>query len=132
MNYSIDFQIVAYLYIIGYPISLILLHKFHKNLGMDYNQPKTYVDYDDWDNNAQAFAAFSIAWPVFWILTLFMFLIKKVLSLSSFIEGEIQELNQEKPILSFNDKLKQDNKQLQDNLNKIRLENDELRKKLKL
>jgi hypothetical protein len=61
-----------------------------------------------------------------------MFLIKKVLSLSSFIEGEIQELNQEKPILSFNDKLKQDNKQLQDNLNKIRLENDELRKKLKL
>lgn len=102
------------------------MHKFHKELGMDYNQPKTYVNHDDWDNNAQAFAGISVGWPIFWLFTVFMFIIKKVVKFSAWIECYFNETN---PIL---DKLKEDNQQLQDNLNKIKLENAELRKNLKL
>ena len=112
------------MYFIGYAISVILMHKFHKELDLDYNKPKTYVDCDDWDNNAQAFAGISVAWPLFWGLTLIIFIIKKVVGFSASVERYFNKTN---PYL---DKLKEDNKQLQDSLNKIRQENEELRKNL--
>lgn len=113
------------IYIVGYLLSLTLMHKFHKALDMDYNEPKTYVNHDDWDNNAQAFAGISVAWPLFWAVKIIEYIIKKVVKFSAWIEEYFNTPSN--PIL---DKLKEDNKQLQENLNKIRLENEELIKKL--
>jgi hypothetical protein len=115
------------IYFIGYPISVTLMHKFHKELGMDYNEPKTYVNHDDWENNAQAFAGISVAWPLFWLAKILEYIIKKVVKFSAWIENE---LNYKDPLSVFNDKLREDNKQLQANLDKIKLENEELTKKL--
>ena len=119
--------IYVIIYIVGYLLSVTLMHKFHKALDMDYNEPKTYVNHDDWDNNAQAFAGISVAWPLFWAAKIIEYIIKKVVKFSAWIENE---LNYKDPLSVFNDKLKEDNKQLQENLNKIRLENEELTKKL--
>ncbi len=104
------------------------MHKFHKELDMDYNQTKSYVNHDDWDNNAQAFAGISVIWPIFWVLTILIFFIKKSVKFSAFVETK---LNEQDTILAINDKLTEDNKELQTKLDKIRLENDELRNKTK-
>ena len=55
------------IYLIGFIMTLIFLSKFGKKLGMDYSQEKTYVDYDDYDSNLQAYTVFSLTWPLLWI-----------------------------------------------------------------
>jgi hypothetical protein len=42
-----------------------MLKKFGKKMGFDYDKPKTYVNYDDWDSNADAYVAFSLGWFLF-------------------------------------------------------------------
>lgn len=78
-------------YIIGYFISLILMHLFHKQLGLDYNQPETYTDYDDWSNNAQAFAGISTCWPIFWTFVFFDFISKKIVKISKYLENKLKD-----------------------------------------
>jgi hypothetical protein len=51
-------------YIIGFIITLFLFIKFGKKIGFDYDVEKTYVNYDDWDSNAQAYTFFSLLWPI--------------------------------------------------------------------
>jgi hypothetical protein len=59
-------------YIIGFIITLFLFIKFGKKLGINYDVEKTYVNYDDWDSNAQAYTCFSLFWPIVLpILTIF-------------------------------------------------------------
>lgn len=48
-------------YIIGYVISLVILIKWGKKMGFDYSKPKTYADYDDWNNNIEAYTGISLA-----------------------------------------------------------------------
>ena len=48
-------------YIIGYVISLVILIKWGKKMGFDYSKPKTYADYDDWNNNVEAYTGISLA-----------------------------------------------------------------------
>ena len=51
-------------YIIGFIITLFLFIKFGKKIGFDYDVEKTYVNYDDWSSNAQAYTFFSLFWPI--------------------------------------------------------------------
>jgi hypothetical protein len=52
------------IYIVGFILTLTFLKLFGKKLGIDYDTEITYADYDDWENNAQAYLAFSITWVV--------------------------------------------------------------------
>lgn len=73
-------------YVIGYFVSLVSLHRYKKELGIDcYDKPHT-DDYDDWDSNAQAYACFSFVWFIFWSAVLCRFIYKKAIIFSMFIE----------------------------------------------
>lgn len=69
-------MIYVSIYIIGFILTLTFLKLFGKKMGIDYDS----VDntYDDWDNNAQAYLAFSITWvitaPMFLIVVFFKLL----------------------------------------------------------
>lgn len=89
---TIIFYII--IYVLGYLASIVLLHKYHKQLGMNYNIPKTYVNHDDWNSNAQAFACFSIVWFAFWGLTLFVYLMRKIIKFSSWVENKSNKSNE--------------------------------------
>lgn len=52
------------IYIVGFILSILFWVKFHKRLGIDFDVPKTYVNYDDWDSNGSAFLFFSLMWPI--------------------------------------------------------------------
>lgn len=75
-------------YIVGYFISLYVLHKYREELGMpDYDSnPPGYISYhDDWDSNAAAFASWSAAWPLFWLACGIFFLFKQILNISKWM-----------------------------------------------
>ena len=94
MNYLI-------IYVIGVMISLFSLHKWKKELDIDnYDSPKGYL-YDDWDSNAQAYAAWSIGWPILiWLLGGIMAW-KGILILSKWIQAKL-----EKPMGSYIKRIK--------------------------
>lgn len=53
------------IYIIGYFVTLFIFFKFKKQLCIDsYDEPKTYVNCDDWSSNAQAYVSWSFGWPL--------------------------------------------------------------------
>lgn len=49
-------------YVIGYFVCLIFLVNFGKALGLDFSNRDQ--DWDDWENNATAYAGISFAWPI--------------------------------------------------------------------
>lgn len=53
-------------YVIGFLISLLLLHAFKRELGVDHYDPPHPEYYDDYSSNAHAYLAFSFMWPIFW------------------------------------------------------------------
>jgi hypothetical protein len=56
-------MIYVLIYIIGFILTLTFLKLFGKKLGIDYDPPHE-PDYDDWQNNAQAYLGFSLSWFV--------------------------------------------------------------------
>lgn len=53
-------------YIIGFCLTMTFLVRYGKQIGLgDYDEPKDYTSMDDWDSNAQAWLAWSIAWFIF-------------------------------------------------------------------
>ena len=55
-------------YPLGYALTLILLHTFKRRLGIDvYDEPPAGYE-DDWQSNSDAYAAWSFAWPLLWII----------------------------------------------------------------
>ena len=49
-------------------LTLILLHTFKRRLGIDvYDEPQAGYE-DDWHSNSEAYAAWSFAWPLLWII----------------------------------------------------------------
>jgi hypothetical protein len=63
-------------YIIGFIMTLTFLKLFGKKIGIDYDSADN--SHDDWENNAQAYLAFSITWvitaPMFLIVVFFKLL----------------------------------------------------------
>jgi hypothetical protein len=53
------------IYIIGFLLTLTFFKYFGVKIGFDYDKYASEGGwYDDWENNEQAFTAFSIFWPV--------------------------------------------------------------------
>jgi hypothetical protein len=50
------------IYIIGFFLTLTFFKYFGVKIGFDYDNRK--MQWDDWENNEQAFTAFSIFWPI--------------------------------------------------------------------
>jgi len=69
-------MIYVLIYIIGFMITLTFLRLFGKKIGIDYDPPHEH-DYDDYDDNAQAYLFFSITW----IVTAPMFTVVVILKL---------------------------------------------------
>ncbi len=67
------------IYVVGFILTLTFLKLFGKKMGIDYDPPHS-SDYDDWENNAQAYLAFSITWvvtaPMFFVVVLIKSLYK--------------------------------------------------------
>jgi hypothetical protein len=57
---------VILVYVIGYILTLILLHKFKSPMGIDVYDGQH--DDDDWQSNSEAYAGWSFAWPLLWII----------------------------------------------------------------
>jgi hypothetical protein len=72
-------MIYILIYIIGFILTLTFLKLFGKKLDIDYDPPHV-SDYDDWENNAQAYLAFSITWiatvPMFTVVVIVKLLYK--------------------------------------------------------
>ena len=62
---------IIVIYVCGVFASLWFL-KHHAEIFQlgDYDEPKTYVNQDDYDSNAEAYVSFSLAWPMFYLVGL--------------------------------------------------------------
>jgi hypothetical protein len=69
-------MIYVIIYVVGFILTLTFLKLFGKKLGIDYDPPHV-SHYDDWENNAQAYLAFSITW----IITAPMFIVVATIQL---------------------------------------------------
>jgi hypothetical protein len=57
-------MIFVLIYIVGFILTLTFLKLYGKKIGFDYDPPHE-GDYDDWEDNAQAYAFFSFFWIAF-------------------------------------------------------------------
>jgi hypothetical protein len=65
---------IAIGYIVGIVTTLIILLLYGKSkFDINYDVEKDYVNHDDWDSNNEAFLAFSISWPIFWLVMFFRY-----------------------------------------------------------
>lgn len=56
-------MIYVLIYTVGFILTLTFLKLFGKKMGIDYDPPHP-DHYDDYENNAQAYLTFSVAWIV--------------------------------------------------------------------
>jgi len=72
-------MIYIVIYIIGFILTLTFLKLFGKKMGIDYDPPHE-PDYDDYENNAQAYLLFSLTWiatvPMFTVVVIVKLLYK--------------------------------------------------------
>ena len=62
-------------------ITLIGLHKWKDKLDINnYDGPKS--EWEDWDSNAKAYAAWSLGWPIIWMALTAMLFWKGVVLIS--------------------------------------------------
>lgn len=77
------------LYLVGFVITLIVLIKYGKSkFGFDFDRPKTYVNYDDYDSSGQAYLWFSIGWFILAPIGIIIYSFNKV---AKFIQKLINE-----------------------------------------
>jgi len=82
------------IYVIGFIITLFILHKWKKELDIDnYDNPTEGYDYGhtEWSSNAQAYAVWSLAWPLMVILFSGVLIWKVMMGLSKGIQTWIDE-----------------------------------------
>lgn len=73
---------IVLIYLVMFFITLISLHIWKDKLDINnYDEPKT--EWEDWDSNAQAFAAWSLGWPIIWIALMAMLFWKGVVLIST-------------------------------------------------
>ena len=76
-------------YFIGFLICLFILHKFKKELNIDnYDEEKSWADYEDYDSNAEAYTVWSIFWPIIFVVGVFLIIWKVLFWLSKKIENK--------------------------------------------
>jgi len=74
------------LYLIVFCLSIYILKKFSKTFDMNYDEEKTYANYDDWDSNSEAAVVFSMFWPLYWCITL----VRKILGFTIKVVDKIK------------------------------------------
>lgn len=84
------------IYVIGFIITLFTLHKWKKELNIDNydNSNESNWIETDWSSNAQAYAAWSLAWPVVIIFIICSMTWKGVMLLSKWMQARIEEPTQ--------------------------------------
>jgi hypothetical protein len=82
-------------YAIGFVIILFVLHKWKKELDIDnFDNHDDDEYYNDWDSNAQAYAVWSLAWPIVAPFFVGAMLWKVILTLSIWIQARIDKPTQ--------------------------------------
>jgi hypothetical protein len=80
------------IYVIGFLITLFSLHKWKKELDIDnFDNHDDDEYYDDWDSNAQAYAVWSLGWPIVLAFLVGHILWKAILTLSKWIQTRVDE-----------------------------------------
>jgi hypothetical protein len=81
------------IYAIGFIITLFSLHKWKKELNIDNYDNPNWIE-TDWTSNAQAYAAWSLAWPIVFAFFTCTMSWKAILGLSKWIQARIEEPTQ--------------------------------------
>lgn len=80
------------IYAIGFIITLLVLIKWGKSkFGLDFDEPKTYVNYDDYDSSAQAYIWYSIGWIILVPMSIVFFSFNR---LEKFVQKLINKNNE--------------------------------------
>lgn len=74
------------IYVIGFVASLWIMHNFKDELDINHYDPPHPEYYDDYENNASAYVAFSFMWPIFWFMKLMVFCWSLLVKLSEAFE----------------------------------------------
>ena len=69
-------------YVLGFFISIYVLHRFKDVLEVNDYDPPHVPYYDDYSSNAQAYASFSTIWPIFWVVKLLFWIGNLIYNLS--------------------------------------------------
>jgi hypothetical protein len=78
--------IVFLIYIVGFMLSLWLMHNFKDELDINHYDPPHDEYYDDYDDNSSAYISFSTMWPIFWLFKLVGLMWKLLYKLSKKFE----------------------------------------------
>jgi hypothetical protein len=74
------------IYIVGYFTSLWAMHTFKNELDINHYDPPHDGWYDDYNSNAEAYAAISFAWPLFWFAMFLMLIWRGLMFISKKFE----------------------------------------------
>lgn len=74
------------IYIAGFIVTLLVLHKYKKQLDIDSYDPPHPDYYDDYRSNSEAYAWFSAIWPLWWFFQIIIWLCTGLYRLSMFVE----------------------------------------------
>jgi hypothetical protein len=75
------------IYTVGYFLSLWGMHSFKDELDINHYDHANDGWDDDWDSNAEAYAALSLGWPFFWLAMSIKLLWRGLLSISKQLEN---------------------------------------------
>lgn len=81
------------IYVIGFIITLFSLHKWKKELDIDNYDDSSHANWveSDWDSNAEAYAVWSLTWPIVIALCICAMVWKSIVWISNFIQTIINE-----------------------------------------
>lgn len=77
---------IILIYVLGFFVSLFLLHRFKKELDLYNYDPPHPAYYDDFNSNATAFVAYSIVWPIFLLVISIQLMWKILVNISKLFE----------------------------------------------
>ena len=61
-------------YVIGFVLTFVFFALFGKRIGVDYDKRDEFQDYNDWSDNESAYIAFSLCWPMIWLVAILGFI----------------------------------------------------------
>lgn len=78
--------LVLSIYVLGFFASLWVMHAFKNELDINHYDPPHDDYYDDYDSNNEAYATFSLMWPLYWFMQFFIYSWKGLIWISAQFE----------------------------------------------
>lgn len=78
--------LILLVYVLGFFTSLWVLHTFKNELDVNHYDKPHPEYYDDYDSNAEAYVTFSLIWPLYWFMNMFMYMWKGLVWISTQFE----------------------------------------------